>query len=165
MNLACEKWRSALLEATLNGSADAALAEHLYGCSGCSEEWRALQARAKRLQGSLPMIAQGVEPSPDFRARVLAAAEARPKNRVGARLRMWALAGATAIVVLLTVSLSRHDRANRRFEEQLAVAQRLADWRAPSDPLLATPGRDMLRTVPTLGKSFLTVPAKSDREE
>ena len=49
--------------------------------------------------------------------------------------------------------------------DELAAAQRLAEWRAPSDALLATPGQEILRTMPRLGQSYLNVPVKTGEEE
>jgi len=49
--------------------------------------------------------------------------------------------------------------------EGLAAAQKLAEWRAPSDSLLATPGQEILRTTPKLGESYLNVPMKAVEEE
>jgi hypothetical protein len=50
-------------------------------------------------------------------------------------------------------------------EDELAAAQKLAEWRAPSDGLLMTPGQEILKTMPRLGKSYLNVPVKTDEEE
>ena len=50
-------------------------------------------------------------------------------------------------------------------ETELAAAEKLADWRAPSDVLLETPGREILRTTPRLGESYLHAPVKTDKEE
>ena len=49
--------------------------------------------------------------------------------------------------------------------DELAAAQKLAEWRAPSDGLLVTPGQEMLLTMPRLGESYLNVPLKKDEEE
>jgi len=164
MNSVCEKWQAAMLEAAVNGPMESGLAEHLRACVQCYLEWQALRERADRLQGLLPMIAQGAEPSPDFRARVLAAT-ATPKRSTQGRLRMFVAAGAAAAVVVVLVTNSSRRAATRLSNKELATAQKLAEWRAPSDQLLATPGEDMLRTVPELGKSFLNVPVRDHRED
>ena len=49
--------------------------------------------------------------------------------------------------------------------DELAAAQKLAEWRAPSDALLATPGQEIVKTTPKLGESYLNVPVKKDEEE
>jgi hypothetical protein len=49
--------------------------------------------------------------------------------------------------------------------DEVAAAQKLAEWRAPSDSLLVTPGQEILKTMPKLGKSYVNVPVKTDEEE
>jgi hypothetical protein len=64
------------------------------------------------------------------------------------------------------VAVTWQRRAARMIPgDELAAAQRLAEWRAPSDGLLVTPGREILRTMPRLGESYLNVPLKKDEEE
>jgi len=48
---------------------------------------------------------------------------------------------------------------------ELAGAEKLTEWRAPSDVLLKTPGQEILRTTPRLGESYLHAPVKTDEEE
>jgi len=68
------------------------------------------------------------------------------------------------VVLIFAVTLQR--RTARMIPgDELAAAQKLAEWRAPSDGLLAIPGRGMLQTMPRLGQSYLNVPVKSDEEE
>lgn len=49
--------------------------------------------------------------------------------------------------------------------DRFGKRSKLADWRAPSDVLLQTPGREILWTTPRLGESYLHLPAKTDKEE
>lgn len=66
----------------------------------------------------------------------------------------------------VTIATTLHwNRTRVVQEEELAAAERLAEWRAPSDGLLATPGQEMLRTMPRLGESYLNVPVKTEEEE
>jgi hypothetical protein len=69
-----------------------------------------------------------------------------------------------AIVAMLVVGFTLQ---RRRIVPQgeLAAAERLAEWRAPSDVLLETPGREILWKTPRLGESYLHVPVTKDREE
>lgn len=167
MKNACEKWKDPLLEAALAGSATKDLAEHLQGCASCSAELGALRARRARLDALLPLVAQGTEPAADFRARVLAAAESAREGKRARPRRLWALAGATAVVVvalMVGVPLLRKN-GPAVPEDELAAAQKLAEWRAPSDGLLKTPGQEILMTTPKLGNSYLNVPVKTDEEE
>ena len=75
------------------------------------------------------------------------------------------LAGATAAIVALMIGATMYRRAQGIPEKELAAVQRLAEWRAPSDALLVTPGQEILRTMPRLGESYLNVPMKKNEEE
>lgn len=167
MKSACEKWRDPLLEAALTGAAARDLEDHLRSCTHCADELKELTARRTRLDALLPQVAQGAQPSADFRARVLAAAESTNERRYARRWRFWTLAGATAAVVtlLLIGVMWRGQTESPVSRDELAAAQKLAEWRAPSDTLLATPGQEILRTTPKLGKSYLNVPVNKVEEE
>ena len=167
MKKSCEKWKDALLEAGLTESAVEDLAEHLRTCADCAAELKTLQARRAQLDTLLPLVAQGSEPSADFRARVLAAAEAADGSKRVPRWRAWTLAVATAAAATVLVLGAWWYRGTSREipPEEVTAAQKLAEWRAPSDSLLATPGREILRTTPKLGESYLHVPAKKVEEE
>src|SRR2546429_1370552 len=99
MKNACESLKEQLLEAALTGSLTAGLEEHLRTCTICSEEMDNVCTRKARLDTLLPLVAQGSEPSANFRARVLAAAEAAREGKQARPWRVWTLAGATAVVV------------------------------------------------------------------
>jgi hypothetical protein len=163
----CEKWKDQLLEAALTGTTAKDLEEHLRGCAKCSVELDESRVRATRLDALLPLVAQSAEPSANFRARVLAAAEAKVEGKRARPWGAWTLAGATAVVVtVLMVGVGLQRRTARMIPgEELATAQKLAEWRAPSDGLLVTPGQEMLRKMPRLGESYLNVPVKKDEEE
>ncbi len=166
MKDACENWKEPLREAALTGTTAKDLEEHLRSCANCSAELDEVRARAARLDALLPLVAQGAEPSADFRARVLAAVAAKEGKR-GRPWRVWTLAGATVVLVTLLVvgvtSLRRNGPAIPAGE--VAAAQKLAEWRAPSDGLLRTPGQEILKGMPRLGQSYLNVPVKTDEEE
>ncbi len=162
MKKACEKWRDELLEAALAGATAKGLEEHLRSCANCSQELSELQARKARLDALLPLTAQGAGPSPHFRARVLAAAEAAGEAKRARPWRVWTLAGVTAVILAaLVIGVTSYRRTARTVPaDELAAAQTLAEWRAPSDVLLANPGQEILRKMPRLGESYLRVPAK-----
>ncbi len=164
MKNSCEKWNDQLLEAALAGTTAKDLEEHLKSCTKCSTELEQARARKTRLDELLPLVARGAEPGADFRARVLAAAVGEKERHRAARWRVWTLAGATAVVVtLLIVGLTLVRRNGPAVPvEELAAAQKLAEWRAPSDSLLATPGQEILKTTPKLGQSYLNVPVKTE---
>ncbi len=162
----CTKWKDQLLEAALTRTAAGDLEEHVLKCATCAEELEALRARRERLDALLPLVAQGAEAPAEFRARVLAAAEAASEAKRGRPWRGWGLAGATATVAALMIVLTLHRGTVPAVPEaELAAAEKLVEWRAPSDVLLETPGRDILRATPRLGESYLHVPVKTDEEE
>jgi len=163
----CAKWKDQLLEAALTGAAAGGLEEHILECTSCAEELATLRARRARLDTLLPRVAQGAEPSPEFRARVLAAAEAASEAKRVRPWRVWGLAVATAVIVAaLTIGLTLHRRAAGTVpQNDLAAAEKLVEWRAPSDVLLKTPGQEVLLTTPRLGETYLRVPVKTDEEE
>ncbi len=164
MKNACEKWKDPLREAALTGTTAKELEEHLRSCAKCSTELDEVRARAARLDALLPLVAQGAEPSADFRARVFAAAEAKGEGKRARPWRIWTLAGAAAaIAVVLIIGVSLQRRTARMIPgDELAAAQKLAEWRAPSDSLLVTPGQEILKTTPKLGQSYLNVPVKTE---
>jgi anti-sigma factor RsiW len=167
MKIACEKWKEPLREASLTGTRSRELAEHLQACAQCAAELRELETHRARLDALLPEVTRSAEPSPDFRARVLAAAEAASTRRHVPRWQYWTLAGtaATAAIVLVVSAVWHREASGKIPPEELAAAQKLAEWRAPSDSLLQTPGREILRTTPRLGESYLHVPMKEVEEE
>jgi anti-sigma factor RsiW len=166
MKNACEKWKDQLLEAALTGRASKDLEEHLKNCASCAADLDELGARRVRLDALLPLVAKGEEPSAGFRARVLAAAESADERKRARPWRRWTLAGAAVLVAALIVGVTLLRRNGLAVPEgNLAVAQKLAEWRAPSDGLLRTPGQEILNTTPKLGNSYLSVPMKNGEEE
>jgi hypothetical protein len=166
MKDACEKWKDQLLEAALTGAKAKDFEEHLRICAVCSKELEAVRARKMRLDELLPLVARGAEPPANFRAQVLASAEAGSEVKCTRHWGAWTLAGATVAIVAVMIVTTIYRRATQTIpEKELAAVQRLTEWRAPSDALLATPGREILRTMPRLGESYLNVPAKTDEEE
>ena len=163
----CAKWRDQLLEAALTRTAAGGLEEHLLVCASCAEELAALRARRERLDALLPLVAAGAEPPPEFRAQVLAAAEAANEAEVARPWRVWALAGATVVTVVTLLIVLAVPQSEIRIvpASDLAAAEELAQWRAPSDVFLETPGREILQTTPRLGESYLRVPKKTDQED
>jgi hypothetical protein len=163
----CTKWHDPILEATLTGTVPPDLQQHLSACPRCTGQFLVLQARRERLDALLPQVAQGAEPSPDFRARVLAAAETARQTRRTSPWLAWGLAAAAALLVaaLITSFALRSRTSPPMPQAELATAQKLAEWRAPSDIFLETPGRELLRSTPKLGVSYLPIPTKTDKEK
>jgi hypothetical protein len=166
MKDACEKWKDQLLETALTGATAKDLEEHLRICTICASELEAVRARKMRLDELLPLVARGAEPPTDFRAQVLAAAEAASGAKRARPWRVWTLAGATAAIVVLVIGATIYRRAALRIpENEITAVRKLTEWRAPSDSLLVTPGHEILRTMPRLGESYLNIPMKTDEEE
>jgi hypothetical protein len=175
MNKNCGMRKDQSLESALTGTVPRDLQEHLLACASCAEEFRALQDRRQRLDALLPLVAQEADPSREFHARVLAAADAT--RRVSPwRAFVWpratsgklaaAAVPALALAALLLFLTLRPNVTPSLPDPDLALAQKLAEWRAPSDSFLQTPGNELLRTTPTLGDSFwpLAQPLKSAQE-
>lgn len=167
MKNACEKWKDRLLEAALSGAPGKDLEEHLRSCQDCAAELKNLKARREKMDALLPLIAQGAEPSPHFRTRVLAEAALSEERKGRSGWRAWALAGAiTAAVTVLAAGVAwRRETAQKIAPDEIATAQKLAEWQAPSDSLLKTPGQEILRKTPKVGESYLKVPMKKVEEE
>lgn len=167
MKSGCEKWQDRLREAALAETVAKDLEEHLRICANCSAELEQVRARAGQLDALLPLLMKGAEPSANFRAGVLAAAEAASERKRARPWRPLVLTSAAAmLVVALMIGVALQRRPTRTIPaDELAAAQKLAEWHAPSDGLLLTPGREFLRKSPRLGESYLKVPAKTDKEE
>ena len=158
----CGSWKDELLEAALTGTVAQRLQEHLSRCGDCAAELATLRVRRERLDELLPMMAREGEPSAGFRARVLAAAESPKESRLRT-FGVWALAA--VMVALLIGFLVRQRTVPAVPNSELVEAQKLAEWRAPSDVFLITPGQEILRTTPKLGESYLKVATKKLEEE
>ena len=167
MMSACAKYKDELLEAALTGRVEGTLEVHLHECATCTKELATLRARREQMDALLPLVAPGAEPAAGFGARVLAAAETVGDRGKSRTWRVWILAGATAAVAaaLMTGWMLEQRKGRLAAETEIVAAQKLAEWRAPSDVLLETPGSEILRTTPRLGESYLKMAAKKNREE
>ena len=85
---------------------------------------------------------EDLEAAPPFR-RVWAAARAKRPPRTRARLAVAAVA--LALLSLLWL------RPDTRPAPEPGMSGSIAQWRSPTDFLLATPGWELLSTVPALG--------------
>jgi len=70
-------------------------------------------------------------------------------GRADARRRQtrWFMAAASALIALLALFWIRS--VQRRPDDKTVAS--ITEWKAPTDFLLETPGREMLRTVPEIG--------------
>jgi hypothetical protein len=69
----------------------------------------------------------------------------------------WLAAGACALIALGAMLWMR---SSPRYPENNAVAS-IVEWQAPTDFLLETPGREVLRSVPEIGRWRGYLPAAS----
>ena len=151
----CSKWKDQLLEAALTGTTASELQDHLWECSGCSQQLAVLNARRERLDAALPMLASKQEPTPDFAARVMAAAEAHDARKNNLYGRRWLFAAAAVVIVATFITVTVLRRPPISSDTDLAMAQKLAQWHAPSDTLLGAPGQEILKKTPNLGETYL----------
>jgi hypothetical protein len=72
------------------------------------------------------------------------------RSRAGARRRQtrWFAAAACAMIALLAFLWIRS--VQRRPDDKTVAS--ITEWKAPTDFLLETPGRELLRTVPEIGE-------------
>jgi hypothetical protein len=62
---------------------------------------------------------------------------------------------------MVTIALLARRAPPRNLDSEIAAAERLARWEAPSDVLLETPGYEVLRSTPKLGETFLQTPVRT----
>jgi hypothetical protein len=160
MKNACTKWKDQLLEAAL-GEPAPELEGHLAQCAECTAELVVLKARRERLDALLPMIARAEGPSPGLRARIIAAAEASTAHRQKVLWQRWIFAGVAAVIALAVFAGWAFQRSREVAESELRAAQALAEWRAPTDFLLRSPGDQWLNSTPKLGESYIKMPTES----
>jgi len=164
MTTDCKKWHDALLDAALTGIPENELGRHLSGCSRCTQQLTELRSKRERMDALLPLVVQGNEPSPGFRARVVAAASEKDQKH---RRRFWPLAAAAAVLVAaLGIGIGQLERSRTYISaNEHVAAQKLAEWRAPTDVLLEAPAPETQEALPKLGESYFQVPTNKDWEE
>lgn len=154
---ACDdRWREELLEHAAGSPASAAFMEHLSGCAVCSATLRHWKARMENLDANLRQLAAS-EPSSGLQARVMMAVESSPLRPRYKFMGGWALAAAAVAIAIAAVVGLVGKINSARQESALHAAQTLAQWRAPTDLLLQTPGHEFLYQVPRLGDSYIQI--------
>jgi anti-sigma factor RsiW len=162
----CAKWKEQLLDAALEQTENVELERHLRTCSDCARELATLRMRQEKLDDLLPLLLRGVEPPPEFRARLLAAAEAGTDPR-GLSRGVWLLAGGASVllVAILISGVPGRKTAPTVATPDLAAAETLVHWRAPTDILLESLGPDILRDMPRVGGSYMDRPLQQMRRQ
>lgn len=152
---ACRNWSDRLLDyalGALEASSVRDVEAHLNTCPACTAALVDLRARRDQMDTALLQLAQGAEPAPDFRARVLAAAESAAAR--GARRPAWVGAVAAGAVVLLAAVLLPW--LGEQPPTPTGVAT-LSEWRSPTASLLRAPGRELLEAPPRLGELYFVI--------
>lgn len=151
--IGCGEWKEQLLDFALNASAARGLEEHLRACSVCSAAMVELRARRERMDAGLRQLVQGAEPSTEFRARVLAAAETQPRH-VG----LWPVwAGALAAVAALVLFAVLVGPLGPQPDPALMAARELSRWQSPTETLLRSPAEELLQSAPPLGQFYFSL--------
>lgn len=78
--------------------------------------------------------------------------------------RFWRVAAACVVILVAAILLLHSKRPNK--DEVLTVS--ISEWKAPTDFLLETPGREILQTVPEIGNWQLytvATPAESGHSQ
>ena len=163
MNNACMKWKEQLLETALGETAGTELLEHLAQCQDCAAELETLRAKRERMDSLLPLIASAEEPSPELRARIMAATETATVHPLRLLWQAWALAGIIAVVVIAVGVIWIRNRENGELEATVRTAQQLAEWQSPTADLLKVPGQELLNSSPRLGESYLPMTGADSR--
>jgi hypothetical protein len=70
------------------------------------------------------------------------------RSRVQRSKGLWLAAAACALIVVAAILLLPSERPNRNEVSMVEITE----WKAPTDFLLETPGREILQTVPEIGK-------------
>jgi anti-sigma factor RsiW len=164
MKTECANWKDALLNATLAGSSATELEDHLARCPECARELARLRARQQQIDTLLPLVARGAEPQPGFETRVLAAAAALNASHPPRSPKLWMRWAFAGVMAALVIGLAVYRRPSQTLsQEELMAAQKLAQWRAPSDALLQLPGQQIMRTTPKFGESYLNIPSNKEK--
>ena len=154
---ACANWKDRLLDyalGALSSSSAKEMESHLQSCSACAAALAELRARREQLEAALAHLVASAEPSPDFRARVLAAAEASRGRRVALPAWAGALAAVTA-VLLASVLISRFSPPGAGPTPLASPS--LSTWRSPTESLLHSPAQDYLHSAPRLGEFYFSL--------
>lgn len=164
------EWKEGLLDLALGASVSRELEAHLKTCPACSEALAELRACRQQMDEVLPEMMRGIEPSPAFRARLIASLEEHPLRTRG--WPTWASVTATVAVVVAVALLlisPRRWRTSPRGQHRVSVVRvGLAEWQSPTAHLLHSPANDLPQAGPQLGKFYFplqSAPSPRGRRE
>ena len=175
-----ERWNDRLIGWVLSAGDETHIIEaerreiqsHLETCDACRSAVRALKERREKLDGSVSELVR-FEPSPEFRARLLAAVASSspassqaPSHALRAR---WAWVGlATAFAgaagVVLFQGRAAHD-VNEELQALRESAAMITNWRPPTDRLTRLPRPTGLPAPLRFGEFYFTFPGGPVVEE
>jgi len=72
------------------------------------------------------------------------------RTRAKIRWRALATAAAAALLLIIVVTIAIRPRPARFSDADRAAARAVAEWQAPTDSLLQTPGSELLTTTPRI---------------
>lgn len=153
---ACPKWKDRLLDFALGVPPPRALQAHLKICPACSAAWVEFRARREHMDGLLPRLMHGIEPSAALRARLMASLGEPLRRGHGWRLPVGAIP-AFALVLLLAVFLvsSGHRRIGLTKPAKVSTSTGgLGEWHSPTAYLLSSPAEQLLQPGPRLGQFY-----------
>lgn len=153
----CPAWRDPLLDFVLGGLGPVAVREledHLRVCPPCADALVELRARAQELDAALTQFVRRAEPSPDFRARVLAALDARPSPALHGLAAQAALAAAALFLLAGALLPSLGPRLAGRPQPEPHPVLALSTWRSPTESLLRSPASSLLNSTPRFGEFY-----------
>lgn len=136
-----EKWSDALMDAAL-GVKNPEVERHVRDCADCAAALSRLRADASALDEAVGVLSSA-EPSPWFRARVLAQVSDTP---VASRWHWAWLGAASAVVASIAFVL-----ATTTPSIEPEPVPDLADWRSPTAGLLYSTSYERLQRLPRLG--------------
>ncbi len=170
-----ERWNDRLIGWVLSAGDETHIIEaerreiqsHLETCGACRSAVRALKEQREKMDGSVAELVR-FEPSPEFRARLLAAVASSspaPSQMLNAR---WAWVGLATAVAAAAVVLFQDRAAHDANEELRALresAAMITNWRPPTDSLTRLPRPTGLPAPLRFGEFYFTFPGGQVVEE
>ena len=171
-----ERWNDRLIGWVLSTGDEIHISEaerreiqsHLETCGACRSSVRAFEEQREKMDGSVAELVP-VEPSPEFRDRLLAAVPISSQASSHASGARWAWVGlATAVAAAAGVVLFQGRATHDTNEELRALresAAMITNWRPPTDSLTRLPGPTDIPAPLRFGEFYFTFPSGSVIEE
>lgn len=148
---ACNTWKNRLLDYALGDTERPEVESHSKICPDCSAALETLHQQQEQIDAGLRHLVRAGQPSPGFRARVLAASETRPAwGHVG-----WA--GAVAALAVLVLAVLFLNPSRPKPDPAMLAAEDLSRWHSPTEMLLISPADEWLDSTPRLGEYYFSL--------